>query len=504
MPEYHYNLGLRFQQVVASFSTRTAISIPGGPDYSYAELNALSNRFAHFLRSVNVQKSDVVAILNNKSVHGYAAILGCLKAGVIYTNIDFTSPLERVEKILRTCAPRLVLDDHTESEVAAALQGRPDFKLHDIGSAEFHSGLAALSPDDPAEMQAVTGADPAYLMFTSGSTGFPKGAVMSHSNVLNFVKWGQSTFGITHEDVFTNVNQIYFDNSVFDIYTSLMSGATLVPVAAESVKDPKSIVRAINESKCTVWFSVPSLLVYLLTTRALSPEDFGSIRRILFGGEGFPKAKLKQLYDLYGNRLDLYNVYGPTECTCICSSYKITDADFVNMNELAPLGFLAPNFSYEIFPLDEADADTGELVLGGPNVGLGYYNDPERTKQSFISNPRKKYFEWMYKTGDLVKRDANGHLHFKGRVDNQVKHMGYRIELEEIEAAFNGIPYVNEVGVVYEKMSISDAQKTSAELLAEIKKIVPAYMVPRVIVILDTLPKNQNGKVDRKQLSLLK
>jgi D-alanine--poly(phosphoribitol) ligase subunit 1 len=255
-------------------------------------------------------------------------------------------------------------------------------------------------------------------------------------------------------------------------------------------------------------------LVYLLTTKVLKETDFPTVTRISFGGEGFPKNKLKQLFDLFGHRMTLFNVYGPTECTCICSSYKITDADFNTMNELAPLGLMAPNFGYEIIPLSEENSSLGELALIGPCVGLGYYNDPERTIKSFVQNPKVSFNQIMYKTGDLVERMANGYLHFRGRADNQVKHMGYRIELEEIEAAFSTLSYVDEVGVIYEKInaelgqikayiSINKPGLNEMDISDDIKKMVPSYMVPRKIIILERLPKNQNGKIDRKQLKEL-
>ncbi|HTF05136.1 MAG TPA: amino acid adenylation domain-containing protein [Bacteroidia bacterium] len=507
MSAYNYNIGLCFQDVTSRFGNRRAIVVSGMP-LSYTELNIEVNRIAHYLLLKGMRKGQVIAIFNNKSATAYACILACLKIGVLYTNVDFTSPWERVQKILERCKPVFILDDNSGAEILSHI---PANAIINIGTASFQEEIAAMDAGNPACVKDITGSDPAYIMFTSGSTGFPKGAVMSHQNVINFVNWAQATFAITHEDVFTNVNQIYFDNSVFDIYCSLLSGAALVPVHTDGVKDPKSIVKTINDSGCTIWFSVPSMLVYLLTTKALAKEDFTSIRRVLFGGEGFPKSKLKQLFTLYGDRMELHNVYGPTECTCICSSYRISTVDFENMNELAPLGFLAPNFSYYL--ISEDDEHAGELVLGGPNVGLGYYNDPERTAAAFVTRPGHLHFEWCYRTGDLVRVDEHGHLHFKGRADNQVKHMGYRIELEEIEAGFNAIPYVNEVGVIYEKMgeglgqikaflSINDPAKKTADLQADIKKILPAYMVPRIIVILDNLPKNKNGKIDRKQLAL--
>lgn len=507
MSAYHYNIGLKFQDVAEQFAERPALIVKGAA-VSYGQFNLQVNRVARFLQNNGVGKADVVAIFNNKSVSGYACIFACLKIGAIYTNIDYSSPWERVQKILDRCQPKLIVDDNSNAVFLSQIRTAPVVNISDD---EIINVIAELPSNEPETVAGITGSDPAYIMFTSGSTGFPKGAVMSHQNVLNFASWARDTYNISPEDVFTNINQIYFDNSVFDIYSSLLAGASLVPITSDGVKDPKTIVKTINETGCTIWFSVPSMLVYLLTTKALTASDFSSIRRILFGGEGFPKSKLKQLYDLFGHRVQLFNVYGPTECTCICSSYLISEADFEVMNELAPLGYLAPNFSYYLLGNDQ-DSEHGELVLGGPNVGLGYYNDADRTAAAFVKRDGNLYAEWCYKTGDLVKRDERGRLHFKGRADNQVKHMGYRIELEEIEAGFNSISYVNEVGVIYERLaegmgqikafvSVNDTSKKSSDLLADIKKAVPSYMVPRIIVILDSLPKNKNGKVDRKQLA---
>jgi D-alanine--poly(phosphoribitol) ligase subunit 1 len=511
---YLYNLGLKFYEVAARNAERIMLRYPTGEHFTFRQINELSNRIARYLLTSGVTRDAVVVIFNEKSVNAYASMLACLKIGAIYSNIDPASPWPRLRKILDTCQPSLILFDGSLQEVSERVSADlPAVRHVNITTEDFQAGLLKLSGANLAESSAVTSANPAYIMFTSGSTGFPKGAVMSHDNVMKFIEWGRQTFEVTGEDVFTNANPIYFDNSVFDFYVSVFNGAVLVPLGHEFVKNATQVVDAINRSRCTIWFSVPSLLVYLLTTRALKAEDFSTIRRISFGGEGFPKNKLKQLYEMFGHRIALYNVYGPTECTCICSSYVIGEKDFDNMNELAPLGHLAPNFGYEILPLD-TDPNLGELALTGPCVGMGYYNDPERTRSSFVQNPNRQYSQLMYRTGDVVERRENGFLHFKGRVDNQVKHMGYRIELEEVEAAFSTLRYVNEVGVIYEKLtpelgqikayvSLSDAAMTPESIQRDIRGILPSYMVPRIIRILPVLPKNSNGKIDRKQLAQL-
>ena len=513
--DYQYNLGLKFYNIVDVFSSNIAFKYPTGASHSYSEINACSNKIARFLLDETIGKGDVVAIFNNKSSYAYCTMLACLKIGAIYTNLDTSSPIERLRKILETCKPAIICFDLVDPSfinniVAVANVGR----FFELNHDEFPKMLSKFSDQNLEETHLVNGTDPAYIMFTSGSTGFPKGAVMSHSNVLNFIQWGKQTFQVNEHDIFTNANPIYFDNSVFDFYVSIYNGATLVPLSHELVKTTKQLVEAINESKCTIWFSVPSLLVYLLTTKALTKNDFKTVTRISFGGEGFPKNKLQQLYQLFGDRMSLINVYGPTECTCICSSYIISEKDFDNMNELAPLGYIAPNFGFEILPLQDDNTALGELALLGSCVGLGYYNDVERTATSFIQNTKSSFAQIMYKTGDIVELGSNGYLYFKGRVDNQVKHMGYRIELEEVEAAFSTLDYVNEAGVIYEKISaelgqikafvsLSDKTKDEQTIVNDIKKILPPYMIPRRVVIVPVLPKNNNGKIDRKQLAIL-
>jgi D-alanine--poly(phosphoribitol) ligase subunit 1 len=509
MQQYTYNTGKLFSKVAADNAEKTALKYPNGTTVSFASLESLSNRIAHFFLAQGLQKGDVIALFNNKSPLGYSCMLAALKIGVIYTNLDLTSPFQRIKKIIERCNPKFIFFD-IECEIKKDVEalGIPSFNL-------YENFEARLGTDDtlPAVTNSVTGSEGAYIMFTSGSTGFPKGAVITHANLLNFISWGQTEYNITGSDIMTNANPIYFDNSVFDFYVCLFSGAQLVPLTNDITRDPFALVKAVAAAECTTWFSVPSLLIYLMTTKVLTASSLPAIRRFIFGGEGFPKPRLKKLYEMYGATAKLYNVYGPTECTCICSSYLITEKDFEDMANFAPLGYLAPNFGYVLINPDE-QGTFGELGLKGPNVGAGYYNDSERTAKSFIQNPyNSNYNEVIYKSGDLVQVDGLGQLHFKGRADNQIKHMGYRIELEEIESLLNTIPSVHEAAVIYERINESLGQivafvaATGVEsnmVLNELKKLVPEYMVPRKLYVLDFLPKNQNGKIDKVALKDMK
>jgi len=339
--------------------------------------------------------------------------------------------------------------------------------------------------------------------------------LITHDNLLNLIAWSIETFNISPADILTNVNPLYFDNSVFDFSSALFSGACLVPFSRETLGNPMLLVKQIDELECSLWFSVPSLLIYLDTMKVLNKDNMKSVKRFIFGGEGYPKLKLKHLYNMYSNRSDFFNVYGPTECTCICSSYRITSGDFRDINGLPPLGKIASNFSYLI--LDDngnevAFNEIGELCLLGPNVGKGYYNDVERTRKSFVQNLyNTRYGELMYKTGDMVRYNPkDDNVYFLGRKDNQIKHMGYRIELEEIEDALNRLDYVSQAAVLrgyVRELSQIIAVVSSAEKIDEkkirndLRQIIPDYMIPSRIFMEKELPKNPNGKIDRRRIA---
>ena len=511
---YEYNLGLRFQATTERFAERTAIWFDPDNRVTYQALNQLANRMSGFLLERGIKPGDVVGISGSKTIYSFAAMLGCLKIGAAYTIFDPDSPAERLRKIFATCRPRLIL---AEQEFLDALQDTLIYLAilaEDKSERHLAMKLAQYSGENSEITRLVTGNTPAYIMYTSGSTGFPKGAVMTHANVLNLVGWSQETYRLTPEDITTNVNPLYFDNSVFDFYSALFFGACLVPFTKDEVRDPKRLVEKVDQAGCTLWFSVPSLLIFLQTMRATDGKYLRSIKRFIFGGEGYPKSKLKALYDTYKDTSEFFNVSGPTECTCICSSYKITPDDFADIQGFPSLGAIAANFSYLILDEDEKmapEGELGELCLLGPNVGLGYYNDPERTAAAFVQNPYNLGFrEIMYKTGDLVRLDPNdGKLYIHGRKDNQIKHMGYRVELEEIENALHRTELVSEaiaihsvsgglsriLAVVAVRKSVNDEQ-----LLQSLRNLIPDYMIPSTFYYEDALPKNPNGKVDRKRL----
>ena len=554
---YIYNLGLKFKEVTAKYSDKTAIKFCDSSNITFSELDKLSDKIANLFVKKNISQNQVVAIQNDKTAFGYAVILACLKLGIIYTNFDSTNPKERLNKIFDTANPALVVSDTKLAEHIIELCQEKNIAYFDYSmdtsKKEFEKTDEKL---DLKIIKKIIGSNPAYIMFTSGSTGIPKGVLIKQESILNFIQWGRTTYKITPEDTLTNVNPIYFDNSVFDFYCSIFNGAVLGAFSKEIIAQPKKMLEIIDEMKCTFWFSVPSFLIYLTNLKLLSKNTFKTMRAFSFGGEGYPKGSLKKLYDLYHDRAEFFNVYGPTEGTCICSAYKLSDEDFKDMHGLPTLGHIAPNFDYLILDENNNSSKSGELCLIGPQLALGYYNDKERTEKSFVNNPLESDFEQkMYRTGDLIEEKEDGKLYFVGRADNQIKHMGYRIELEEIEAGLIKIPYIKQCAVVHGKtnngfsrlvayvatekeidtelQSINDSnvmlnsfqhcmsertcdseinseRRDTHRLIAtryeqkqlrdELRNFLPEYMIPNVFEQMNELPKNQNGKIDRVEL----
>lgn len=508
MSAYSHSVRDRFREIVETHRDRAAIVWSDREVVTYGELDRISDKAALFLRRQGVRKGDRVCIRLDKCTLAYSLVVACLKTGAPYFVVDPSNPSARVAHILDKCMPSLVF---------SAKETPLDISDHRVVVVDQENQLAALDGggDGPFEPETdIVGTDPAYIMFTSGSTGFPKGAVMSHANLLTFIQWAKWEFSVTPQDVFTSVNPLYFDNSVFDFYASIMNGASLAPFDAETMRDPYRVLRRIDELRCTIYFSVPSLLIYFQTLKMITPSAFPHVRTVVFGGEGYPKTKLKDLFDCLHPRAELVNVYGPTECTCICSAYRVTAADLDDLDGYPPLGGPIPNFSFAILnERDEAAApgEVGELCLGGPCVGLGYFNDAELTKDAFRQNPlNPHYHERIYRTGDLVRLSADdGKVHFVGRNDSQIKHQGYRIELGEIEHALGRISGVDEAVALHtarDGISLIIAVVASRDGLSadairkEVARVVPAYMVPGRVDVLERLPKNDNGKIDRRLL----
>jgi D-alanine--poly(phosphoribitol) ligase subunit 1 len=510
MARYHYNIGLLLEEVLTAYSHEPALRFPDRV-YSYERLGQLVDRLAELLLEKGLSRGDVIAIGHNKQPVSYALMLAALRLGIPYVNIDVASPVERNQRILATSRARILFfDEPMYSEAVrelGATSGSLVFFLseHDLPEVSQDSRLR-----QKELARNVDGACIAYLMFTSGSTGNPKGVAVTHQNVLHFIEWGRERFEITPADNFANLSPMYFDNSVFDFYVGLFNGASLTPVPRELMTKPYELVQRVADMECTVWFSVPSLLMYVMTMKALSGVELKTLRHIVFGGEGYPKTELKKLYAMFSGQAQLVNVYGPTECTCICSAHTVREVDFLELEGFPTLGRLNQNFDYQILDEEGQEASSGELCLIGPNVASGYFNDPDLTNASFLTlTEPKRYLKRMYRTGDLV-REEGGELYFVGRKDNQIKHMGYRIELEEIEHALMRLAHVDQAAAIYHRVKATHGtviafvatsfKYDEQPFLAQLKEFLPDYMIPGKCVFMPQLPKNPNGKVDKHKL----
>jgi amino acid adenylation domain-containing protein len=355
------------------------------------------------------------------------------------------------------------------------------------------------------------GEDLAYILYTSGSTGDPKGVMLSHRAALAFVHWAVDAIGVTCDDRLSSHAPLHFDLSIFDLFAAAAAGAPVHLVPAKASRFPVEIRRFIEDAGITVWYSVPSILTMLALRGGLEPVSVPTLRTVLFAGEVFPTAHLRALMQQLPS-VEFWNLYGPTE-TNVCTAYRVPELPAGD--EPIPIGRAITDD--ETFVVGDDDrivtpGDVGMLYVRGGTVMSGYWNDPDRTARTLApSRWHAPLRDLAYCTGDLVRELPSGDYEFLGRQDLQIKSRGYRIELGEIETALHGHPAVLEAAVVAVPDDLvgnrlhafvsTRAQITERELLGACKSRLPSYMVPECLEILDALPKTSNGKLDRQTLT---
>ncbi len=481
----------------------------GTTSVSFGDLAHSARRAAAYLTKLGVVTGDVVALQLPKRASTYAVLLGCLRLGAIYAPLDPKNPPARTERMLARLKPKvLVTATAALNPFGQTVATRADGSLNSDGWP---------APLGDAVSPAHAPSDPAYIMHTSGSTGEPKGAVISQQGVLSLMRWSGGLLGDPDQQRFTALNPLHFDNSVFDLYCGLVAGATLVPIETADMTDPMLWVTRINETRASVVFCVPTLLLLLDKLGVLTPEALPHVRAIVFGGEGFPIETLRAVHARFRGTARFINVYGPTETSCICASLELNEAALAAATGPFPsLGRMHPEFTHSVLD-DEGQAvahgTTGELWIGGPNVGLGYFANADETARRFRQDPRHSdYRSLYYRSGDLVREDDAGQLWFQGRMDNQIKIAGHRVELEEIDGALEAQPGVvraltvlsNRTGTPELVTAFETSAPTSlATLSAALAARLPAYMRPARLVELPKLPLNASGKVDRRAVQAL-
>lgn len=521
-----YILQQLLKKSAALYPEKTAIWARGR-SITYRELDERSNQLALLLERHGVKKGDRVGLYFPKSIESIISMFGVLKAGGVYVPCDPAAPPDRVGYILGNCGVRVLitnsekrrgLDPATLSSLRASVL--VDFESKNGngngngGSVVPWSMLADFSAHTSPAVP-LTETDLAYILYTSGSTGLPKGVMLSHQNALTFVEWCADTFHLTSDDNLSNHAPLHFDLSVFDIYNGIEAGATVYLVTEDIALFPTTLANFIESKGITVWYSVPSALVLLLLHANLQGERLGKLRILLFAGEVFPMKYLRQLVDLLP-AVEFYNLYGPTE-TNVCTYYKVEPSRLDSMDKL-PIGIACENT--EVFAVNDQDqivttpGGSGELYVRGPAVTYGYWADAEKTAKMVVPNRFQSHFrENMYRTGDLVTLAEDGNYYFLGRRDSMIKSRGYRIELGEIESALLSHPGVKEAvaiaipdDVVGNRIKAVVASHDShklkpTELQLHCAAKIPKYMIPEIIDFMADLPKTSTGKIDRVRLT---
>ena len=470
---------------------------------TYQQLSDNSKNIACHIAENGIRKKPV-ALFMKRSVSLPAAMMSVLYSGNFYVVLDFESPQQRIEKILNTLSPAMIIYE-TEFKDKVYEFDENIIKLN------FEEAKENDKTDD-AVIEAIksktTSGDPAYALFTSGSTGVPKGALLTNLNVISYIHWFIKCFNIDSNTVFGSQTSLYFSMSVSDFYGSMFTGAAYNIIPKEYFAFPAKLIDFMNERKIDTIYWVPSALGMVAKFNLFKYCLPNSLKRVLFAGEVMP-VKYLNYWKRYFPDVMYANLFGPTETTDICT-YYVVNRDFDETQSI-PIGLPCDNC--EAFIVDNdgkevLDDSIGELYVNSPFVASGYFGNKEKTDEVFVQNPlHNDYIEKVYKTGDLVRRNEYGELEYIGRKDFQIKHLGYRIEPSEIETVLNTVENVELTVCIYDSNSDSlilayESQKNiDSELKEAALKLLPHYMQPSFFKHFSIFPKNANGKIDRKEIA---
>jgi amino acid adenylation domain-containing protein len=510
-----------FFRWAAESPDRTALEVEGMP-FAYGELarraRAISATLMEHSRDAD---PPLTAVLAHRSVTAFTGILGALARGHGYVPINLGFPAARNRAmLLRSGCEAVIVDSAASSYVSSLLEGLEREFLLVLSDEEDvrpyarewapHRVVGVRDQGDghAPEPLTVRSSDPAYLLFTSGSTGTPKGVAVSYANVGAFLDAVSERYDFTERDRFSQTFNLTFDLSVFDMFAAWESGACVCCPSDKDLLNPADFIR---RSELTVWFSVPSIAVFMRRLRVLKPQSFPTLRWSLFCGEALP-AVVAQEWSEAAPASAVENLYGPTEATIACTAYRWDSGRSPNHSELGivPIGHAFGAMSTLVAGDDRREVqpgEAGELLLSGPQVVHGYWNDEEATANAFVSVGGCPY----YRTGDRVRRPSGDEpLRYLGRLDNQVKVLGHRVELGEVEAAIReetGIDAVVAVGWPRSPAGFGGIAAFVADTLVDVVALrerlalrLPSYMVPRELRLLAELPLNANGKWDRGAL----
>ena len=481
------------------YPDKTAVEDEFGKS-TYAELLEKSRRIGSALTD-KITRNSPVAVFMDKGIDTLCAFFGTVYARGFYSLMNPRLPEERLKQIHSVLNPAAVITNKENFELAENLFGSGVYLIDELKAADENGALLS------SVREKAVSTDPLYANFTSGSTGVPKGVLVSHRSVIDFIDTFTGIFSIGENDVVGNQAPFDFDVSVKDIYSCLKTGAKLVIIPMRLFSNPTGLLDLLCERGITTMIWAVSALCLISTFHGLDYKVPEKVNKILFSGEVMPHKHLAYFMDRLPNAT-FVNLYGPTEITCNCT-YHIIDRSR-NYDNGIPIGKAFPN--KDVFLLDDSDKlvtaenTLGEICVRGTALALGYYNAPEQTAKAFVQNPlNPNYPETIYRTGDFGKYDENSELVFCGRKDFQIKHMGHRIELEEIERAINGTPGIARCCCIFDEAKsklygfyVGELDKK--ELHRKLRDHLPEFMIPNALRKLDALPLTANGKIDRKAL----
>jgi amino acid adenylation domain-containing protein len=494
-----------FAGSLEAFPERPALEV-GGEQLTYRELGERAGRIGAAISASSPEGAPpLTAIYAARSAGAFAGVLGALWAGHGYVPLNPHFPAQRCREMLLRSGCRTIVADKTGAEhLEQLLEGIDDPPAVIVPEAEALSASEGLVFASEHEI--------AYLLFTSGSTGRPKGVGVAHRNAVAFIEAVAERYAIDENDRFSQTFEMTFDLSVFDMFVAWERGACVCCPSERQLMAPGRFIR---DSELTVWFSVPSLAALMRKMRMLKPGNFPSLRWSLFCGEPLP-AELAGAWAEAAPASVVENLYGPTEATIACTLHRYTAEEPVTANGVVPIGepigatstLIADEELREVEP-----GSDGELLIAGPQVTPGYWQDAEKTAAAFVTPPGQE--EIHYRTGDRVRQPlrAGEPITYVGRMDHQIKVLGHRVELGEIEAALRdasgidaaiaiGWPLTDSgAGGIVAFLGAMDADVGS--LRSDLSERLPEYMVPRRFELLEELPLNSNGKFDRKKMQAM-
>lgn len=444
-----------------------------------------------------------VAILIDRNCRCIEAMLGTLFAGDFYTVIDIHSPADRITHILDVLQDAILLTDQQTLALAEQVSGQRRVVLYEnVVGGQIDEPLLRGIQERMIDM------DTAYVLFTSGSTGIPKGAVISHRALISYIDWVTAQFRFDENTAFGSQTPLFFSMSVTDLFSTIKCGCTYHIIPKLYFSFPVMLIDYLNERKVNTIYWVPTAISLLSNWKAFDVRKPEYLKTVLFAGEVMPTKQLNYWIRNLGKDVLYANLFGPTETTDICTFY-VLDREFGESDSI-PIGIHCDNCHTMIIREDGTEAgigEEGELYVRTSFMADGYYNNPEKTAQAFVQNPlNKAYPERVYRTGDLVRMDTSGEIRYLSRVDFQIKRSGYRIELGEIEAAANSVDKVKSSACTYVKeqdclaLFYEGGPKDTNLVLTAVRQKVPSYMLPDKVIRVREMPKNANGKIDRKQL----